>query len=222
LTTLPGLRDRAILELLFSSGLRVSELVSLPAAGLNLRQGVVRVTGTCSDQNNAAGVEDPQTTISVINTSGDAINVARATATGGALSVGSVANNAVSAFTLTGSNMYTINVHKLGTNLVIDVRQADEYAAGHVPGSVHVTAGSLPDRLDELPRDKPIVTICASGMRASIAASLLRAAGFADVSWVASGTPAWEAAGHPVVRGERPVREPRAAQRPTAGSRARS
>ena len=87
--------------------------------------GVVRVTGTCSDQNHTAGVEDPQTTISVINTSGDAINVARATATGGALSVGSVANNAVSAFTLTGSNMYTINVHKLGINLVIDgvVRQ---------------------------------------------------------------------------------------------------
>jgi rhodanese-related sulfurtransferase len=74
-----------------------------------------------------------------------------------------------------------------------------------------VTAGSLPDRLDELPRDRPIVTICASGVRASIAASLLRAAGFADVSWVASGTPAWEAAGYPVVRGDRPVREPRAA-----------
>ena len=114
------------------------------------------------------------------------------------------------------------SVRPTGTNLVIDVRQADEYAAGHVPGSVHVTAGSLPDRLDELPRNKPIVTICASGMRASIAASLLRAAGFADVSWVASGTPAWEAAGHPVVRGERPVREPRAAAGPTAGSRTRS
>jgi hydroxyacylglutathione hydrolase len=90
-------------------------------------------------------------------------------------------------------------------NLVIDVRQANEYAAGHVPGSVHLAAGSLSDRLDELPRDRPIVTICASGMRSSIAASLLRSAGFADVSWVASGVPAWEAAGYPVVRGERPT-----------------
>jgi hydroxyacylglutathione hydrolase len=90
-------------------------------------------------------------------------------------------------------------------NLVIDVRQANEYAAGHVPGSIHLAAGSLPDRLDELPRDRPIVTICASGMRSSIAASLLRSAGFADVSWVASGVPAWEAAGYPVVRGERPT-----------------
>jgi len=92
-----------------------------------------------------------------------------------------------------------------GANVVIDVRQANEYAVGHVPGSLHLTAGSLPDRLDELPRDQPIMTICASGMRASIAASLLRSAGFADVSWVASGVPAWEAAGYPVVRGEQPV-----------------
>jgi hydroxyacylglutathione hydrolase len=93
-------------------------------------------------------------------------------------------------------------------SLVIDVRQANEYAAGHIPGSLHLTAGSLPDRLAELPRDRPIVTICASGLRASVAASLLRAAGFADVSWVASGVPAWEAAGYPVVRGDRPERRP--------------
>jgi hydroxyacylglutathione hydrolase len=99
-----------------------------------------------------------------------------------------------------------------GGNLVIDVRQANEYAAGHVPGSVHFAAGSLPDRLDDLPRDRPIVTICASGMRSSIAASLLRSAGFADVSWVASGVPAWEAAGYAIARGERP----------TAGTRAQT
>ena len=104
-------------------------------------------------------------------------------------------------------------------NLVIDVRQADEYAAGHIPGSLHLTAGSLPDRLDELPRDRPIVTICASGVRASIAASLLKSAGFEDVSWVASGVPAWRAAGHPVVRGDRPDAEPRTAGRSPAAGR---
>jgi hydroxyacylglutathione hydrolase len=102
--------------------------------------------------------------------------------------------------------------------LVIDVRQADEYAVGHIPGSVHITAGSLPDRLAELPADRPIATICASGLRASVAASILRSNGFRDVSWIASGVPAWRAAGHPVVRGDEPTgptraRGPRSAAR---------
>jgi hydroxyacylglutathione hydrolase len=90
--------------------------------------------------------------------------------------------------------------------LVIDVRQAGEYESGHIPGSIHITAGSLPDRLDELPRDHPIVTICAAGLRAGVAASVLRSAGFEDVSWVASGVPAWRAQGHETVRGDQPYR----------------
>ncbi len=85
--------------------------------------------------------------------------------------------------------------------LVIDVRQASEYRTGHIPGSVHITAGSLPDRLDELPRDRPIATVCASGYRASVAASLLAQAGFENVISVAEGVSAWSAQGHPVERG---------------------
>ena len=81
---------------------------------------------------------------------------------------------------------------------VIDVRQATEYEWAHIPGSLHLFAGSLPDRLDSLPRDRPIATICASGFRASIAASLLRRSGFTDVAWVADGVPAWAAMGLPV------------------------
>lgn len=84
--------------------------------------------------------------------------------------------------------------------LVIDVRQASEYVAGHVPGALHISAGSLPDRLADLPPTRAIATMCASGYRASVAASLLRSAGFRDVSWVADGLPAWEAHGHPVER----------------------
>jgi hydroxyacylglutathione hydrolase len=102
--------------------------------------------------------------------------------------------------------------------LVIDVRQAGEYETGHIPGSVHITAGSLPDRLAELPRDRPIATICASGLRASVAASVLRVAGFADVSWVASGVPAWRAAGHPTVRGDQPDRAPLGAAKVASGT----
>ena len=100
--------------------------------------------------------------------------------------------------------------------LVIDVRQANEYEAFHIPGSVHIAAGSLPDRLAELPRGQPIVTICAAGLRAGVAASILRSSGFEDVSWVASGVPAWRAAGHPTVRGAQPTRE--SPHRPTAAA----
>jgi hydroxyacylglutathione hydrolase len=103
--------------------------------------------------------------------------------------------------------------------LVIDVRQANEYEAGHIPGSVHITAGSLPDRLDELPRDHPIVTVCAAGLRAGVAASVLRSAGFEDVGWVAQGVPAWRAQGHATVRGDQPYRAtPRSAVAVSRGS----
>ena len=85
---------------------------------------------------------------------------------------------------------------------VLDVRQASEFAAGHVLGARHLTAGSLPDELASLPRDKPIAVMCASGYRSSVAASLLDGAGFENVAWVADGVPAWQAAGYEVETGE--------------------
>jgi hydroxyacylglutathione hydrolase len=56
----------------------------------------------------------------------------------------------------------------------------------------------LPETLDRLPSDRPIATICASGYRSSVAASMLRAAGFARVAAVTGGVPEWEAHGYPV------------------------
>lgn len=88
-----------------------------------------------------------------------------------------------------------------GGPLVIDVRQPSEYETGHLPGSLAIGAGDLPDVLDRLPRDRPIATICASGYRASVAASILRAAGFARVSWVAGGVPTWASRGFPLEYG---------------------
>jgi hydroxyacylglutathione hydrolase len=79
---------------------------------------------------------------------------------------------------------------------VLDVRQASEFDDGHVPGARHVTAGSLPDELSSLPRDRRIAVMCASGYRSSVAASMLATAGFERVAWVADGVPAWRAAGY--------------------------
>jgi hydroxyacylglutathione hydrolase len=71
-----------------------------------------------------------------------------------------------------------------------------------VLGARHLTAGSLPDELASLPRDKPIAVMCASGYRSSVAASLLDGAGFENVAWVADGVPAWRAAGYEVETGD--------------------
>jgi hydroxyacylglutathione hydrolase len=87
--------------------------------------------------------------------------------------------------------------------LLLDVRQTTEFVAGHIPGAVHIFAGDLQDRLASLPQDRPIVAMCASGYRSSVASSLLRSAGFADVSWVSNGFPAWEAKGFSVERDPR-------------------
>jgi hydroxyacylglutathione hydrolase len=87
--------------------------------------------------------------------------------------------------------------------LVIDVRQQSEYESGHVPGAWHINGGSLPDRLADLPRDRPIAVICEAGFRASIGTSLLRASGFERAAWVGAGFPAWRAAGLSVETGDR-------------------
>lgn len=78
---------------------------------------------------------------------------------------------------------------------VLDVRTDAEWNGGHVPGAVHVHAGLLPKRLDEVPRDEPLAVVCGSGYRGAIAASLLRRAGFEQVSNVLGGMAAYQAAG---------------------------
>ena len=70
---------------------------------------------------------------------------------------------------------------------LLDVRYPHEWRdEGAVPGAIELSIGDLADRLDTLPRDAPITVMCRSGSRASIAASMLDAAGF-DVRLVAAG-----------------------------------
>ena len=77
---------------------------------------------------------------------------------------------------------------------LVDVRNPGEAAAGMIPGAVNIPVGQLPDRLGELDPAKPTVVYCAGGYRSSVAASLLRQRGFADVSDILGGYNAWEAA----------------------------
>lgn len=77
---------------------------------------------------------------------------------------------------------------------VVDIRNAGEVAAGMVPGSRHIPLAELSDRAGELDAGRPVLVYCAGGWRSSVAASLLRARGFADVSDILGGYGAWDQA----------------------------
>ncbi|MCH1865519.1 rhodanese-like domain-containing protein [Nocardioides sp. CFH 31398] len=85
---------------------------------------------------------------------------------------------------------------------VVDVREPDEYAAGHVPGATSMPMGRLPSRLDELDRSRPVLVVCASGNRSSAMTDVLLAHGF-EARSVAGGTHAWVESGRPVEQGAR-------------------
>lgn len=88
---------------------------------------------------------------------------------------------------------------KSGTGpTILDVRSPDEWTAGRVPGAEHHFLANMRDRITGLDKDQPYATYCASGYRASIASSLMKARGFTQVSNVPGSWDAWIAAGYPV------------------------
>ena len=88
---------------------------------------------------------------------------------------------------------------------VLDVRGRSEWETGHLPGVANIPVGYLVERLDEIPRDKPVIVQCESGSRSAIAAGLLQAHGVPDVMNFTGGYVAWRDAGLPISRetGER-------------------
>ena len=79
--------------------------------------------------------------------------------------------------------------------VVLDVRTPTERASKHIAGTIHIPLNHLEERIGELPANRPVLVHCAGGYRSSIAASLLKRRGFRDVSEMAGGITAWEAAG---------------------------
>jgi rhodanese-related sulfurtransferase len=75
--------------------------------------------------------------------------------------------------------------------LVLDVRNTAEREEGFIEGSLHIPLAELARRADEIPAGLPLVVHCAGGHRSSIAASLLRHTGHADVSDLLGGYGAW-------------------------------
>jgi rhodanese-related sulfurtransferase len=91
--------------------------------------------------------------------------------------------------------------------MVVDVREPEEFANGHVPGAVNLPQAELATRLNEVPRDRPVFLICQGGFRSLRAAQFLSQCGIADVASVKGGTEAWRAAGGDLIRqSARPAR----------------
>jgi rhodanese-related sulfurtransferase len=82
---------------------------------------------------------------------------------------------------------------------LLDVREGDEWAAGHAREADHVPMMKIPDRLDSLPRDRHIVVVCRMGARSAQVTAYLLAHGFERVSNLEGGMLAWTAAGREMV-----------------------
>jgi hydroxyacylglutathione hydrolase len=103
------------------------------------------------------------------------------------------------------ATLNTISVHTLHHQIqkkeqvtILDVRTEQEWKAGHIKDAMHIHGGTLQERVDDIPQNKPLVVICGSGYRASIASSFIKRAGLEDISNVIGGMSAWKAADLPL------------------------
>ena len=93
-------------------------------------------------------------------------------------------------------------------DVLIDVREESEFAAGHVPGAIHASRGMLEFKLSGTPalqaRDLKVVLYCKTSGRAALAAAAMQEMGYLNVSSIAGGYDGWVAAGKPVAKPEMP------------------
>jgi hypothetical protein len=108
----------------FGRAFEVSDNATGAATAIGAVGGIGTITASCVDEAPAAGVEDPSTTISLTNSSGEAVNVSR-TIGGGSPTIGPLANGTVHSFTIRGSNTFRVHVERRGVNMLVDgvVRQ---------------------------------------------------------------------------------------------------
>ncbi|ODA40023.1 rhodanese-like domain-containing protein [Desulfosporosinus sp. BG] len=83
---------------------------------------------------------------------------------------------------------------------LVDIRQANDFMVGHIPGAINIPFQDLGKKFDTLPKDKQIVIYCYTGQSASMAAALLKINGF-DVLSLSNGYPEWEKNKFPVAKG---------------------
>lgn len=103
------------------------------------------------------------------------------------------------------SGMYTVDgLHeklKEKDLFVLDVREKEEYARGHIPGAANIYVGDLEKRLAEVPSNRHVVSVCSTGNRSGLGASILARGGFKNVYNLIGGMTAWKERGYPARRG---------------------
>jgi rhodanese-related sulfurtransferase len=82
---------------------------------------------------------------------------------------------------------------------LLDVREDDEWTAGHAPGAVHVPMMEIPARTDEVPEDRDVVVVCRMGQRSAQVVAYLRQHGWDRAINLDGGMAGWDAAGRPMV-----------------------
>ena len=82
--------------------------------------------------------------------------------------------------------------------VILDVREQSEYDAGHIPGVTLIPLNDVPKRLNEIPKDKPVIVTCRSGNRSGQATDFLRQQGYTNVHNMTGGINAWQQAGYAV------------------------
>lgn len=93
-------------------------------------------------------------------------------------------------------------------DVLLDVREADEFASGHLPGAIHASRGMLEFKLSSTPaltpRDIKVVLYCKTSGRAALSAAAMQDMGYLNVRSIAGGFDAWVAAGKPVHKPDMP------------------
>jgi rhodanese-related sulfurtransferase len=107
-----------------------------------------------------------------------------------------------------GAQLGTLDVTRLmnqGGTLVLDIREAEDFATGHLPRARHIPMSQLSSRVEEIGKykDKTVIVTCRNGTRAGAASRLLKQAGFKNVFELRGGLNAWEQASLPVERAEK-------------------
>jgi phage shock protein E len=85
---------------------------------------------------------------------------------------------------------------------ILDVREPSEWAQFHIQGATLIPLGSLPSRLNEVPKDRPVVVYCRTGHRSAQGRDILLNAGFKHVTSMTGGITQWQTQGMPVITGQ--------------------